>query len=156
MEQADEGDKNMEQADEGDNKRIAATLTTAPLITATQAEDTNMEQDDEGDNTPIAASLLAAKKGTSQAKRKRKEKRQLWEYQPAVDSASKYWDVGIEGKRSRKLAKASYCDDDPQSQSDDDPEDEFKPQRDDAASSESDDKPNAKKKVTPTTPTAPP
>jgi hypothetical protein len=77
----------------------------------------------------------------------------LWEYQPAIDNASKYWDVEIEGKRSHKLAKASYCEDDAQSESDDDPEEEFKLQREDAASSESDDEPTPKKKVTPLPPT---
>jgi hypothetical protein len=156
----------MEQDAAGDNTSMAA-LTTAALSTATRSYDSNMEQDtvgdstpiavcdedDDGENMPIAALLLQSRKETSRARRQRKDKRQLWEYQPAVDNASKYWDVEIEGKRSRRLVKASYCEDDAQSESDNDSEEEFKMQREDAASSESDDEPTPKKKVTPLPPT---
>jgi hypothetical protein len=140
-----------------------AALTTAALSTATRSYDSSKEQDtvgdstpiavcdedDDGENMPIAALLLRSRKETSRARRQRKDKRQLWEYQPAVDNASKYWDVEIEGKRSRRSLKASYCEDDAQSESDNDSEEEFKLQREDAASSESDDEPSSKKKVTP-------
>ncbi len=73
---------------------------------------------DEDDNTPIAASLLVGKKAKSVAQQKRKEKRQLWAYEPAADrSASKYWDVGVEGKRTQTVRKASYREDDARSDS---------------------------------------
>lgn len=155
-------DTTMEQDTAGDNTSMAA-LTTAALSTATRSYDSSKEQDtvgdstpiavcdedDDGENMPIAALLLRSRKETSRARRQRKDKRQLWEYQPAVDNASKYWDVEIEGKRSRRSLKASYCEDDAQSESDNDSEEEFKLQREDAASSESDDEPSSKKKVTP-------
>ena len=152
-------DITMEQDAAGDNTPMTA-LTTAALSTATRSYDTNMEQDtvgdstpiavcnedDDGENMPIAALLLRSRKETSRARRQGKDKRQLWEYQPAVDNASKYWDVEIEGKRSRTLVKASYCENDAQSESDDDPEEEFKLQREDAASSQSDEESGPKKK----------
>jgi hypothetical protein len=76
--------------------------------TATQAKSVN----DEAENTAIAVSLPAATNAKSPALGRRKQKRQLWEYEPAVDSVSKYWDVGVEGKRTRTLNKASYSEED--------------------------------------------
>jgi hypothetical protein len=80
-------------------------------------------------------------------KKKRKETRQRWEYKPVLDSASCYWDVGVEGKRKRTLANASYRDDDARSDSEDDAEDLFKPGRDDENSSHSDEEVRATTKV---------
>ena len=74
-------------------------------------------------------------------------KRQRWEYEPAVDSASKYWDKGVEGKRKRTVNKASYAEEDARSDSEDDPEELFQPQREEESSSESDNVPIAKKVV---------
>ena len=73
--------------------------------------------------------------------------RQRWEYEPAVDSASKYWDKVVEGKRKRTVNKASYAEEDARSDSEDDPEDLFQPQREEESSSESDNVPIAKKVV---------
>ncbi len=70
-------------------------------------------------------------------RQKVREKRQLWAYEPAVDRASKYWDVGVEGKKTRTVRTASYRDDDARSDSEDDPEDLFKPQKDEESSTES-------------------
>jgi hypothetical protein len=87
--------------------------------------------DDKVDNTAAQSNSVnnEEQNGKSAAGRGRKQKRQLWEYEPAVDSASKYWDVGVEGKRTRTLNKASYAEEDARSDSEEDPEDLFKPQR---------------------------
>ncbi len=74
-------------------------------------------------------------------------KRPRWEYEPAFDSASKYWDKGVEGKRRRTVNKASYAEEDAQSDPEDDPEDLFQPQREEESSSESDNVPIAKQVV---------
>jgi hypothetical protein len=121
--------------DEG-HKTSAASIITAPLITATQ--------DDEGDNTPIAAASNVKRPALG----RRKHKRQLWDYdEPAVDNTSKYWDVAVEGKRTRTLTKASYAEEDARSDSEEDPEDVFKPQREESSSSGSGSEPIAKKLV---------
>lgn len=139
------------------NIRIAAKATTRPLwlhccqrkkkrkdVAKEGAKIAEEEQKDsgEGDNTPIVASLLPKKK------KKRKESTQRWEYVPAIDSASTYWDKGVEGKRQRTIANSSYCDDDARSDSESDPEDLFKPNKEDDASSDSDEAISAKDKVT--------
>ncbi len=100
--------------------------------TATQTKSVH----DEADNTAIAVSLPAASNEKSRALGGRKPKRQLWEYEPVVDSASKYWGVEVEGKRTRTLHKASYAEEDARSDSEDDPEDAFNPQRKEESSSE--------------------
>ena len=110
-------------------------------------EETKSE-DNEENNAPIAASLSKAPKSKRPAMRKTKEKRQTWEYVPVVDGPSTYWEGAVDGKRTRTLRTASYCDDDDRSDSDDNPEDLFKPGKDYASSSEeSATKPSAKKKV---------
>jgi hypothetical protein len=97
--------------------------------------------EEEGDNTPIVASLMPKKK------KKRKERTHGWDYVPAIDSASTYWDKGVEGTRKRTIANSSYCDDDARSDSESDPEDLFQPNKEVDASSESDDAVSAKEKV---------
>jgi hypothetical protein len=113
----------------------------------TAKEGTNIAEEErndssEGDNTPIVASLLPKKK------KKRKESAQRWEYIPVIDSASTYWDKGVEGKRKRTIANSSYCDEDASSESESDPEDLFKANKEDDCSSESDETISAKDKVT--------
>ncbi len=108
-------------------------------------EGTNIAEEEhndssEGNNTPIVASLLP--------KEKKKASTQRWEYIPAIDSASTYWDKGVEGKRKRTIANSSYCDEDARSESESDPEDLFKPNKEDDCSSESDETVSAKDKVT--------
>ena len=113
--------------------------------------------DDKVENTAAQSNSVnnEDQNGKSAAGKGRRAKRQLWEYEPAVDSASKYWDVGVEGKRTRTLNKASYAEEDARSDSEEDPEDLFKPQREEESSSESENEPIAKKLVTPP-PTLPP
>jgi hypothetical protein len=97
--------------------------------------------EEEGDNTPIVASLLPKKK------KKRKQSTHGWDYVPAIDSASTYWDKAVEGTRKRTIANSSYCDEEARSDSESDPEDLFQPNKEDDASSESDDAVCAKDKV---------
>ena len=132
---------------EGDNTPIVASLLPKKKrkdVAKEGAKIAEEEQKDsgEGDNTPIVASLLPKKK------KKRKESTQRWEYVSAIDSASTYWDKGVEGKRQRTIANSSYCDDDARSDSESDPEDLFKPNKEDDASSDSDEAISAKDKVT--------
>jgi hypothetical protein len=100
----------------------------------------------------IAVLLAVASKSNSPALGRRKQKRQLWEYQPEVENASKYWDVEFEGKRTRTLNKASYAEEDARSDSEDDREDAFQPQREEESSSGSDNEPITKKLVSPNPP----
>ncbi len=86
----------------------------------------------------ITFQLRGAPKSKRPASRKRKENRGTWSYEPAVDDASTYWDVGMEGKRRRTMCTASYRDEDARSDSNDDPEDLFKPHKDDESSSSED------------------
>jgi hypothetical protein len=67
---------------------------------------------------------VTTKKQPASRKKKRalREKKEFWvEYDPALDKASKYWDVGVEGKRTRHLTKPSYAEEEAQCDSDDEP-----------------------------------
>ena len=90
------------------------------------------------------------KQATTKKKQASRQKREFWDYyEPALDNASKYWDVGVEGKRRRNLTKPSYAEDEARLDSEDDPEDAFNPQTAVESSSESDNEPIAKKSVSP-------
>ncbi len=117
-----------------DNKPIAASIPTA-----TQAK----SSDDEEDSIPIAACIATDPRRTSvdfeeykawlngctstvtvpkkkrPAPRKKKERRQTWAYELAVEGPSTYWEVGVEGKRTRTTRTVSYRDDDARSDSED-------------------------------------
>ena len=96
------------------------------------------------------------KQATTKKKPASRQKREFWEYyEPALDNASKYWDVGVEGKRRRNLTKPSYAEDEARADSEDDPEDAFNPTTGEESSSESDNTPIAKKIVSPPYPPTP-
>jgi hypothetical protein len=105
----------------------------------TEKEGTNIAEEERNDSV---ASLLPKKK------KKRKQSAQRWEYIPANESASTYWDKGVEGKRKRTIANSSYCDEDASSESENDPEELLKANKEDDCSSESDETISAKDKVT--------
>ena len=93
---------------------------------------------------------LQKKPATIKKKPASRRKREYWEYyDPALDNASKYWDVGVEGKRRTQLLKPSHAEDDARCDSEDDPEDAFNPTTGEESSSESDNTPIAKKFVSP-------
>jgi hypothetical protein len=97
---------------------------------------------------------LKQKQSTTKKKRASRHKRDTWEnYEPALDNASKYWDV--EGKRRRNLTQPSYAEDEARADSEDDPEDAFNPTTGEESSSESDNTPIAKKIVSPPYPPTP-
>ena len=49
------------------------------------------------------------KPATTKKKPALRQKKEFWEeYDPALDKASKYWDVEVEGQRTRTLSKPSY------------------------------------------------
>jgi hypothetical protein len=96
---------------------------------------------------------------TTKKKPASRQKKKIWEfYETTLNNASKskYWDVGIEGKRIRNLKKPSYADNEARSDSEDDTEDAFNPQTAVESSSESDNEPIAKKLVCPPSPPNPP
>ena len=97
---------------------------------------------------------LQHKQATTKKKPASRQKRESWE--PALDNASKYWDVEVKGKRRRNLTKPSYAEAEARSDSEDDPEDAFNPQTGVESSSESDNEPIAKKFVSPPSPPNPP
>jgi hypothetical protein len=100
---------------------------------------------------------LKQKQATTKKKTAPRQKREFWEYyDPALHIASKYWDVGVEGKRRRTLTTPSYVEHEARSDSEDDPEDAFNPQTAVESSSESDNEPIAKKLVSPPSPPEPP
>ncbi len=68
------------------------------------------------------ATTTKKKPASRKKKRALREKKQFWvECDPALDKASKYWDVGVEGKRTQHLTKPSYAEEEAQCDSEDEP-----------------------------------
>jgi hypothetical protein len=143
-----------------DNVPIAASIPTSLHIAASipRAASKRISEDWEEYKAWFKGEPAPPKKKPATTKKKQasRKKRKFWEYyEPALDNASKYWDVVVEGQRRRNLTKPSYAEDDARFDSEDDPEDAFNPQTGEESSSQSDNEPIAKKLVSPPSPPTP-